>query len=262
MYFSEIQGLIDTFVTQENVDAVVLGGSRGTGANDDHSDYDLYVYTIQPLSLDTRRDIMEVYCSTMEIGNHYWENEDNCILNTGTPIDVIYRDLEHFSHIMAYVVDEHHSMNGYTTCFWHNLLNSQILFDRNGNFEKLQKQYTVPYPDELKQAIIKQNMNLLTGVLPSYDLQIQKALGRHDLVSVNHRVAAFLESYFDVLFALNSKTHPGEKRLIQLCKTQCDILPKNFEENINRLFHVMYDNPTETMTVIKDIITALKEIVR
>lgn len=261
MSLSEIQGLIDAFAAQENIDAVALGGSRSSGANDSHSDYDLYIYTTEPLSLDTRRQIMTDHCSTTEIGNHYWEDEDNCILNTGTPIDVIYRNWEHFSHIMTYIVDEHHSMNGYTTCFWHNLLNSQILFDRNGNFAQLQKKYAIPYPAELKQAIIEQNMNLLTGVLPSYDLQIKKALERNDVVSVNHRVTGFLASYFDVIFALNEKTHPGEKRLIELCKAQCTLLPKNFEENINHLFNVMYHKPSETMSVIADMIAALKEII-
>lgn len=260
MSISEIQGLIDDFAAQDTVETVVLGGSRGANVNDDLSDYDLYVYTTEPLSFDTRRQIMSAHCTTVEIGNHYWENEDNCILITGTPIDVIYRALTHFSQIMTYVVDEHHSMNGYTTCFWHNLLHSQILFDRSGNFEQLQKKYTIPYPAELKQAIIEQNMNLLTGVLPSYDLQIKKAFDRHDIVSVNHRITGFLASYFDIIFAMNSLTHPGEKRLIDLCKSQCAVLPKSFEENICQLFAVMFQDADITMRVITNMIAELKAV--
>lgn len=51
----------------------------------------------------------------------------------------------------------------------------------------------------------------MNGKLPSYDRQIKKAQERGDIVSVNHRITAFLESYFDVIFALNRQTHPGEK---------------------------------------------------
>lgn len=73
------------------------------------------------------------------------------------------------------------------------------------------------------------------------------------------QAAAFLESYFDIIFALNEKTHPGEKRLVEMAKKQCEILPKDFEENLDELFKVMY---TENMNeVIKRIYSELKLVV-
>lgn len=81
----------------------------------------------------------------------------------------------------------------------------------------------------------------MNGKLPSYDRQIKKAQERGDIVSVNHRITAFLESYFDVIFALNRQTHPGEKRQVQLCKKYCTLLPKDFEENINALMKSISD---------------------
>jgi len=96
--------------------------------------------------------------------------------------------------------------------------------------------------------------------MPAFELQIQKAAKRGDLVSVNHRTAAFLETYFDMLFALNRKTHPGEKRLIQLCKEQCELLPDSFEENLNRLFSHLFSRPEAVADDIRTILLALAGI--
>lgn len=247
------------------VEAVALGGSRAGNCFDDRSDYDVYVYLTSPLFEVKRREMLSEYCGIMEIGNRFWEYEDNCVLKSGCDIDIIYRDLDDFIKDISSVVDSHQAHNGYTTCMWHNLINSRILFDRSGRLEKYQKQYTVPYPDELRKNIISRNMRLLTGNLPSYDGQIKKAAHRGDFVSVNHRTAEFMASYFDVIFALNSMTHPGEKRLVQLCREKCCILPENFEENINGLFSVMmnYGNSPEKVTKqVRLIISELEKIIR
>lgn len=227
--------IISAFEALDETDAVVLGGSRSTGASDNSSDYDVYVYLNTELDIETKRKTVAPLCSEAEIGNHYWELEDNCIMKNGIAIDIIYRSTEMFEQYLKMVVDEGKPFNGYTTCFWHNIINSKVLFDKTGEFSALQKKYTVAYPEKLCKNIIENNRKLLSGTLPSYDKQIKKAQSRGDLVSVHHRTTEFLASYFDIIFAVNRLTHPGEKRLVELCKLNCKILPENFEENITAL---------------------------
>ena len=69
----------------DTVEAVALGGSRSTGANDENSDYDIYVYCSEIPTGETRENLLEKYCSIAEFGNHYWESEDNTVMNNGTP---------------------------------------------------------------------------------------------------------------------------------------------------------------------------------
>ncbi len=255
----DIDMLISDFKGLKEVNAFTIGGSRATGRSDEKSDYDVYIYINQAISEEIRTQILEKHCSYMEIGNHYWELEDNCTLNNGIDIDIIYRDLEQFKGEIKSVVDDHISHNGYTTCMWHNLVTAQIIFDKTGELTSLKKSYQRSYPQELKKNIIGQNIRLLSGVLPSYDLQIKKAIERKDLVSINHRVTEFLASYFDIIFALNEMTHPGEKRQMSICLEQCKLLPLNFEKNLNRLFYSMFDGEVVNQ-VINDIVLEIKHL--
>ena len=241
------------------VEAIALGGSRATGRCDKTSDYDVYVYLTDSVAESQRREILEQYCSYLEIGNTFWELEDDVTLKDGIDMDIIYRNLEDFAKGIASVVDDCNAWNGYTTCMWHNLVTSRILFDRNGRLTQLQKRYQVPYPKKLKENIISNNRKLLSGMLPSFDGQIRKAESRGDLVSINHRVTEFLASYFDILFALNEMTHPGEKRMQEICTRECKILPEHFNENLNRLFAGMFREPVSP--VIRDMVEELQKII-
>lgn len=252
--FNELSGI-------ERVEAIALGGSRSGENYDDKSDYDVYIYSSLFISDECRKSILEKYCSYMEIGNHFWEYEDNCILNNGIDIDIIYRDLDGFCADVSDVVEKYRAHNGYTTCMWHNLLNCKIIYDKNGRLARAKERFSVPYPEKLKSNIIERNFALLCTAMPAYLKQIQKACERRDRVSVLHRTTAFLESYFDILFALNGLTHPGEKRLIELCKQQCKVLPNNFEANLNKLFDNMMIHSDKIKKDIENIISELKEII-
>ena len=242
------------------VEAIALGGSRTGSFYDENSDYDVYLYCTAPVPEDVRTEILKKYCSYMEISNRFWELEDNCTLLNGVDIDILYRNLDDFTADVASVVEQHQSRNGYTTCMWHNLRTCKILYDETSRLADVKNRFNVPYPQELKQSIIQRNHKLLTGTLPAYDHQIRKAAGRNDRVSVNHRITAFLESYFDLLFALNEQTHPGEKRLMMLCRENCDILPEYFEENLTALLTHAQTEPERISEDLTRIIDALTKI--
>ncbi|MBQ8834875.1 MAG: DUF4037 domain-containing protein [Oscillospiraceae bacterium] len=252
--FSELAALPE-------IEAIALGGSRAGTHYDEKSDYDVYLYCTGPIDAEIRREILRKYCSYMEIGNHFWEYEDNCTLKNGIDIDILYRNLDDFTADVADVVESCHGRNGYTTCMWHNLRTCKIVYDENGRLADTKHRFDVPYPAKLREDIISRNWKLLRAAMPAYELQINKAVKRGDLVSINHRVSAFMESYFDLLFALNEQTHPGEKRLLQLCRENCPILPENFEENVHALFSHMFTEPENVSDDLNSILTALAKIV-
>ena len=255
------ESLWNEFALLPEVEAIALGGSRAGEHYDEKSDYDLYIYCSRTPEEAVRKQILSKHCQYMEIGNSFWELEDDCTLKDGVDIDILYRNIEDFAQEICSVVEKHLAHNGYTTCMWHNLLHSKILYDKNGKLTALKRQYQIPYPDELKDQIIQRNLRLLRGNLPSYDMQIKKAAARKDRVSVNHRTAAFLESYFDIIFALNKLTHPGEKRMIQYAKEQAEILPADFEENLDCLFQNLFTDSDMALKTLAAIISALEDVI-
>lgn len=231
MYFDII---IQSLKNNSNVEAICLGGSRASGLNDDKSDYDVYVYYNKPIPLEERRNILKSNCCHMEIGVSYFEEEDDCILNNGIIIELIYRNINEFCKIVDKTLENNVASLGYTTCFFDNIVHSKVLFDRNELYQQMVNKLKI-FPESLRQNIITKNMEMLHGVIASYDSQIIKAYKRGDLVSINHRIAAYLASYFDVIFALNKLYHPGEKRLVEIVKKKCNLIPKDFEKNISLL---------------------------
>lgn len=252
--------VIQEFSKLPQVEAIALGGSRAGVHFDEKSDYDIYLYCTAPIPEEIRRSILETRCIRLEISNHYWELEDNGTFVDGIDFDILYRDLDEFTKGICYVVEDCRPQNAYTTCMWHNLITCKILYDPCGRLSAAKDRFTVPYPALLRSRIMVRGWKLLCDSMPAYKYQITKAAFRGDQVSVNHRLSAFLETYFDILFALNSKTHPGEKRLVQLCRESCRLLPERFEENLNALFSHAFTDPQLLCSDLDSILAELAKI--
>jgi predicted nucleotidyltransferase len=216
------------------VQAVVLSGSQTNGLAEASSDIDLYVYSDDTVPLAFRQGIAKDAPRT-ELNNQYWETEDDWLHESGIQVEVIYRSRQWLEEQLGRVLEHHQASVGYSTCFWHNVITSNILFDRALWFTALQTKATQPYPEQLKHAIIAKNFPLLRDSLTSYLGQLDKAVKRSDLISINHRVAALLASYFDILFAVNEVLHPGEKRLIDSVRKRCQRLPRGFPDDVETL---------------------------
>jgi hypothetical protein len=234
----DIRPLFERFKTIPEVEAIVLGGSRGKQQGDDLSDYDIYVYTTKPIDVETRKKIIGPAVSLMEYNHQFFETEDDGILNNGIGIEFIYRNLADFESMMVRLFDGQVN-RGYSTCFLDNLLTTKIIYDPKGAYKHLQDTYRFQDKTKLYQKVIDQNIPLLYGTQPNYLDQIEKAVKRGDIVAINHRLTEYFSLFFDTLFAINHINHPGEKRMLDKALT-LPKQPKNLKEIVEKIFK----NPT------------------
>ena len=92
-----------------------------------------------------------------------------------------------------------------------------------------------PYREQLRQAITAKNYPILRCNISAFHHHLEFAVFRRDSVSIIHRTAAFLGSYFDIVFAINSIPNPGEKRLVERATALCSKLPEDLESQIHSL---------------------------
>lgn len=197
------------------VEAVAWCGSTALQKADSLSDYDLYVYWRTPVSLDARKKIITSRTSEYQLDNTFWELEDEWIEPGGRRFNVLYRSCREAEEEVDRRLLHHVASLGYTTAYCFTLSCAHILADPNNWLADLQRRTHRTYPAGLLEAIVRKNRPVLGGGMQScYFKQITTAIARQDLVSLNHRIAAWLASYFDILFAINGQFHPGEKRLL------------------------------------------------
>jgi hypothetical protein len=254
-----IERLVARFRQLPEVEAIAIAGSQATGKAGAGSDIDFYVYPQTDISAAQRLAIGHEFSSNVQNIDYWgagleWDDQE-----TGIHIDVIFFTAPWMEEQLARVLDRHEAWLGYTTAFWHTIQISQRLYDRAGWFERLQQKAMQPYPDALVGAIVTHNFPVLRDIFSSLLIQIQKAVARNDLVSLNHRVAALLASYFDILFAINRVPHPGEKRLLDFAETLCPVRPANMRQQI---IDLLTAQPSMVAAHVSALVDSLEEVLK
>lgn len=251
--------IIDEYKNFSEVKAIALGGSGVNDTSDNLSDIDVYIFVEKNIAVKNREKLVKQYSSKYEVGGEYFGSGDEFFVDKlNRQLDVMYWNVNWFESIVENTWFKYYPSNGYTTAFLFTLNNFQIIYDKDNWLKTLQDSIQTKYPNALKQNIIKRNMMLLKDKpFASYYEQIKKAINRNDIVSINHRISAFMASYFDIIFAVNELLHPGEKRLVKYAKDNCQILPDNFEENINKL---LVQPNSETLNILDDMVESLRQV--
>jgi hypothetical protein len=254
--------IAELFSAFPNVEAIALGGSQTSGAVDPNSDIDLYVYTTAEIPLSDRLAIIEESGAThADLNMRFWDLGDEWYdAETGVEVDIIYWDTSWIEGQLDQVLVHHQASTGYTTCFWNTIRNSLILHDRRGWLHALKEKSEQAFPEELRRAIIAKNHPILRRVIPAYLHQIEKALQRADLVSINHRVAALLASYFDVLFALNRVLNPGEKRVLERAAERCAKIPEDMPNQAEDVLRAACAADATLITKVNTLVDGLDRL--
>lgn len=250
-----IQRLTGLFAEMPQVRTIALGGSRAGGAIDAASDIDLYIFTSQEIPLSAREAVVAACggASRADLGLTFWGPGDEWVdARTGIEIDLVYFDAAWFEDQLRRLWYTGQASLGYTTCLWETLRRSVSCYDPHGWYGALQSEALLDYPENLRDNIIALNHPVLRTVIPSYYNQIAKAVRRGDLVSVNHRLAALLASYFDVLFAVNRRLHPGEKRMQYYAERNCPLLPKDFAFDLESVLTASADELLPCLDLMLD----------
>jgi len=96
----------------------------------------------------------------------------------------------------------------------------------------------------------------------SYTHQLERAVAHADLVSLNHRTAALLASYFDILLAVNRLPHPGEKRLVEFAAQQCAKLPEGMSHQVGELIRAVAHGDRRVIEQAQALVAELDRLLR
>ncbi len=228
------------FEAMDETEAFALSGSRTALISDTLSDYDFYLYSNGKSPSREKRKLALSALGGFRGGNDFFEEGDELILPS-TYADIMYRDIRWAEDEVKSVWRECNARLGYTTCFIFNIRNSEILFDKSGRFTALKEECSSEYPEKLRESIIWKNLEIISGEASSapYIKQIELAAKRGDSVSLLHRTAALIASYFDILFAYSYALHPGEKKLMAYTEAMDIKTPEGFREDIGRILASM-----------------------
>jgi hypothetical protein len=192
--------------------AISLGGSAALGLADENSDLDMHVYWRAPLAAPAERAARLVQVAAadrVEVDILDWGREDHVHVG-GRLVELVYVPLDELCAEVEQAYGEGLISEGYTTARLFYVANGQPLHDPSGELCAMRERLLGEYPEPTRRLLLRYHPALLRVYLG----HLRLAQSRGDLLAVQHRRYTVQMVFFNLLFALNRRYHPGEKRLV------------------------------------------------
>jgi hypothetical protein len=207
-----LEPVVASVAGMPGVVAVSLGGSFAAGLADEASDLDLHVYWRAPLAgaaLRTERLAAVADPGSVKAEILTWGLEDHFALR-GRHAELIYVSLDDLLIEVDQAYGDGLTGEGFTTASLYYVANGRPLHDPTGELAALRARLLAAYPEATRRRLLASHPELLRVYLA----QLRRAQARVDLLYVQHRRYTVQMVFFNALFALNRRYHPGEKRLL------------------------------------------------
>ena len=211
--------------------AMSLGGSTQVGLADDHSDYDIHVFWRAPLAGPEQRaerlgriaDPGSVRVDIRSWGLEDWLHIDR------RPVELTYFNLDDLQAHVAQAYGQGLADEGFATALLYIIATGHPLFDATGEVAALRERLHAQFPESTRDLLLTHH----TPLLGTYVKHLRLAQARGDLLSVQHRRYTVQMVFFNLLFTLNRRYHPGEKRLL-IHVARCPLQPPDLAARWNR----------------------------
>jgi hypothetical protein len=220
--------------------AMSLGGSIQAGLADERSDYDIHVFWRAPLAKPSlRARYLEAIADPdrVRVDIRSWGLEDWVYVD-GKLVELIYFNLDELQSHVAQAYTTGLSDEGFATALLYTIASGRPLFDATGEIAALRQRLNTEFPEPTRDLLLRHH----TPLLGIYVKHLRLAQTRGDLLSVQHRRYTVQMVFFNLLFTLNRRYHPGEKRLL-LHAERCSLQPEDLAERWNQVARRAADDP-------------------
>lgn len=238
-------------VSLPGIRAVSLGGSRAVDLTDRASDTDLYAWyrgAVAPADLRgaTLAGLADDEVRSFDV----FGPEDHWHVD-GHLVEVVYLDLDVIDQQSSRARVEGLPGEVCATAFLHTAYASLPVDDPYGELERLRGELAT-YPEATRDRQLAE----LPVMADEFASQLRTAQYREDWAMVVRRRAGLLDVTVSLVFALNRRYHPGEKRLLVHTAT-CERRPERLEQRLRAATLADADDPalaTRFMSLIAEIV--------
>jgi|BarGraNGADG00312_1021997.scaffolds.fasta_scaffold56171_2 hypothetical protein len=246
-----VRDVADALVALDGIRAVSLGGSRALGMDDAASDTDLYAWYRGPLVGSRLRQ--QALHSLADDSVHPFDafGPEDHWHSDGRPFEVVYVDLDDIHAQITRARSDGLDGEVCATAFLHTAYASVPIADPYAELDRLHADLTT-FP-EATRAI---QLLRLPVVANEFASQLRGAQSRQDWPMVVRRRAGLLDVTVSLLFALNRRYHPGEKRLLAHVAS-CDVRPIDMDDRLRTACVAAPDDPSlaeQYLSLITEIV--------